>query len=87
MIEFPEPLSFNGDEDDREGGFIRRRTGVRREPDVSELRRCDTCTAPMHWTDRKGLGPIHLIGVGWFCSDRCADLGSERHHRVMRRRD
>ena len=46
---------------------------------VDELRRCDTCGAPMHWTDRGGRGPIRIVCLGEFCSERCADEASEQH--------
>lgn len=43
-----------------------------REPDVDALRRCGSCDVPMHWTDRGGMGPIRIPGLGEFCSDGCA---------------
>ena len=48
-------------------------------PPVEDLRRCDTCTVAMHWTDRGGKGPIRIVGLGEFCSDRCATEASDQH--------
>lgn len=55
-------------------------------PEQEEIRRCDICGAPLHWTDRHGLGPIRIVCLGEFCSDRCANEGSERHARALRTR-
>lgn len=82
MADFPEPRTFNGDPDET-GGYIGRSTGPRREPAVDDLRRCDHCTVVLHWTDRGGRGPIRIVCLGEFCSDRCANEASEQHARAL----
>lgn len=50
---------------------------------VDDFRRCDTCGVALHWTDRGGRGPIQIVCLGEFCSDRCANDASEQHARAM----
>jgi hypothetical protein len=55
-------------------------------PEQEDIRRCDTCGVPMHWTDRGGLGPIRIVSLGEFCSTRCADTASEQHALALQAR-
>lgn len=65
-------------------GFCGRCTEAwEQRPESEDLRRCDSCGVPMHWTDRGGRGPIRIVSVGEFCSDRCATEGSQQHARSM----
>lgn len=67
--DFPEPLQWNGDEDDRAGGYVNRRTGPPRdEPEGVNPRGlpCHTCGRPIHRV-------YTLADVGAFCSPGCRD--------------
>lgn len=66
--DFPEPKSFNGDEDDRQIGFYGRHSGPR-----PELTVCYECG---HELEHQ---PMWVGWLGPFCSRECADRGAERH--------
>jgi len=53
---------------------------------TGDFRRCDICTVPLHWTDRGGRGPIRIVCLGEFCSERCATEASEQHARALQSR-
>jgi len=68
-------------------GYCGRCTDAWERPLLSDdLPHCDTCGVSMPWTIRQYQGPIRIVLLGDFCSERCANEASEQHARAMQHR-
>ena len=74
VFQYEVPITTERHQDIARQGFVLN-PHMQRKP-----AKCDTCRAEMV----SGTA-VKLVGVGKFCSDECATVGSEKHARYMQR--